>query len=205
MRLAHRWRRDAMIIVAGILGCAEPRREPAEPPPLPLGTTHAAPAGTGVPDTIPPPLAHAPPELHQLAAAVRALGERGRLDHARVVDAIHALADALTLVSNDGSELRGEVRTVAERLESSFASAEIHTDLVRLALDDALRVMATGAPRNRWQLSDYVARLGRLADAVSVIDVDRPLVEQHLHVVAALNAVVDAMEIALGVSVASSQ
>jgi hypothetical protein len=177
------------IVLGGACGHADP-----QVPRPPLGTTHTAPPGTMPPDTQPPPLAEVPPVLRELAAAVTALGAEGQRDHARVVAALDALSAALVVVARPGTRMR----PLIDPLRASPHASTLHADYVRTALDEALAIAVDGTPRAPAYTRAYAAAVASFEDAISAIDPEQPLLEQHDRVVAALRAVTTALHVALG-------
>lgn len=175
-----------------VAGCAADSQDVAEP--TTLGATHTT------FDTRPQPLAETPPGVTALAMAIDTLGGEPRLDHANVVSALHALADAVETIAVKRPEHVAAIRVSAERLESSPPSSTVHADLVRRALTDAYVALASASPRDRLELSEYLAAVQMLPRATSAIDPDRGLLEQYPQVAAALQAAQAAIEVALGIA-----
>jgi hypothetical protein len=162
---------------------------------------HDTRSAAGLPDTAPPTTTPPPAELVSLAEATRALHDGDSLDHHRVVAALRALADALALVAPPRADLVASVRSDADRLASSPESSLGHADLLRIALDATRTIFAQGQPHSRWQLGPYARAVTAFTEAATSVDPDRPLLEQHAQVVAAFDAAVSVLELAVGVDV----
>jgi hypothetical protein len=159
--------------------------------------------GTYPPDTKPPEVTEVPPELRKLALATQQLQLHRDHDHAEIVAALRALAEALPLVTKDREQIHA-IDEAADKLETSPDSASVHADQVRVALDDALVLLAHAEPRSRWRIDEYARAVTAFTDTVDQIETDVGLLQQHEHVEAAFVAAVRAFEIAVGVSVEST-
>ena len=202
MRGARNQVSAALATLTVVCACASRSPPPEAPIFGGLGyEEHATVAATRPPDAIASKPAEPPPTLAQLDAATRALDEAESRDHARVVTALRALADALALVAPERMDLVASVRANADKLERSPEGALGHADLVRIALDDARNVFAHGSPHSRWQIGPYARAVSAYTDAVTSIDPNRPLLEQHDQVVTAFEDAVSALELAAGVVV----
>lgn len=196
-----------MIAALAGFACSQPRPQPVQlamDERTTIGTLgserHDTRSGTGPPDTI-PRTREPPAELVTLAAASRALHDENSLDHHRIVAAVRALADSLAVVAPRRIDLVTSIRSTADRLEASPKTSLEHADLVRIALDSARTIFAQGEPYSRWQMGPYARAVTAFTEAVTSIDPDRPLLEQHAQVVAAFDAAVSVVELAAGVDV----
>lgn len=186
----------ALLAVAAACAAAEPEVVPV--PVQPLGTSHTAPAGTGLPDTRPPVLTEAPFEARELAAAVAALGDHGHRDHGRLATSFARLADVLTLAAPEQTIEVDTVRRIGEALERSPRNSSSHADYVKLGLEAAARALASITPRYSPRASEYPEALRILVRAIDEIDPATPLLRQHPEAVEAFEAMMVVVFLALG-------
>jgi hypothetical protein len=169
-----------------------------------LGTTHVV---HGVEP--PPPGTHTPTsfvetrrDLATLVGAVCALAERPA-DHARLVAAMRALANALFVVAGGAEHVAvlGEHRRVMlaeiDVLEDTSPDAPDQASRVRTLLDRAALAITGGSARAGVRPA-YNLAAAQVAEAVRQIDPMEPLDAQHPHVTVALQRATDALHVALG-------
>ena len=168
------------------------------PPRQPLGTTHTAPAGTLPPDTQPPDLSEPPPEVRALTAAVQALGAEGHRDHANILAALRALEDALVVVTHPDADIRARMHYTIDLLESSPPTSQLHAEYVRTTLELAATAAGNSRPWHTRDFARYRGAIETFVQLVSQLDPERPLLEQHERVRAALQGAVKALHAAVG-------
>ena len=179
------------------VACAH-RPEPEPPRPPPLGTTHTAPPGTLPPDTQPPELREAPPEVRAFTAAVRALDEHGRRDHANVIEALRALEKALVVVAPPEADARARMRYEIDALAASPPTSRLHAQHVRTALELAVTAVRRSRPHHTRDLDRYRAAVKMFTRLVTELDPDEPLLEQHARVREAFRGAVHLLHVTVG-------
>ena len=145
------------------------------------------------------PRNNTPPEVAQLRAAVRGLGEFGTPDRAVYARALRALADSLVVVAPPRDDRQRGIRRSAGGLTGDVLTSESDAGDVRDALEDARVVLVTGSPRADADVASYQQAVARFGAAIERIDPARSLIAQHDAVVAALEAALAALEIAVDV------
>lgn len=192
--MAARRKLSASLVVA-TAACLEPMG-PVESPgaDLPITATEPAPR-----DVETRPASNLPPEVAQLRAAIRGLGDYGTPDRGVYIRALHALADALVVLGPPRDLRQRDIHHAARELSGAAVSSLTDAGIVRDALEDARVAIATGEPREGADIAAYEQAAANLRAATERIDRDRSLMEQHAVVACAFEAALAVLETAVDV------
>ncbi len=189
----------AAVVIAACMTAPEP-----EPPPQigpTIGTTHVSQTR----NIQPPQLATAPRRPVPTVQAQRLLTAVGELDarggapeHMRVVQALHALADAVDAVAADRPNDLLQLRQIIDELERGEPRSGSDAELVQLALDTAAHALAATPPGGAVDVTRLQADIGELGRMTASLDPNRPLRDQRDRVRLALHASVRAVFAATG-------
>jgi len=161
---------------------------------LPVAATEPAPH-----DVDTRPASNLPPEVAQLRAAIRGLGDYGTPDRGVYIRALHALADSLVVLGPARELSQREIHHAARELSGAAVSSLSDASIVRDALEAVRVAIAAGQPREGANIAAYEQAAANLRAKAERIDRGRSLMEQHAVVVDAFEAALAVLETAVDV------